>query len=990
MPLALATITASGGAGVLWFDLTDGQGVLQAGADGALVLTGTLAGGRAATVSVVVRDSTPVNAATVVATVIFVTPLSLTASMGEYVVSPDFTGAVHSLGAMGGFGRYSYSRVSGDAGVTVGARGAVWVRSPLAAGSRETAVFVARDEIGGEARFTLSLRVTDFSRGAGDMMFLIGGTDGVANVNDVWRSVDGVSWSAVTEAAGFAVRRNHQAVSFGGSLWVIAGFAESPRRQNFNDVWRSADGSLWELATVSAAFSARSGHQAVVFGGSLWVIGGYDGASNLGDVWRSADGVTWHLATATAFVGRNSHQAVSLGGNLWVAGGWDGRGLRNDVWRSANGVSWELVTDAAAFVGRQGHQMAALGGSLWVVGAFNASEGVGDDVWWSRDGAAWQAATVSAAFLRGRNGNQMVAFGGDLWIVGGSGNDVWRSTDGARWTRVIENAAFSEFSRVFHQVVVHRAAVPFVYEAAEIVVTAPDAAFNVSEDDALPLTVGTLAASGGIGDLRFSLLADAREVARVTEMGAVAVTSFLTGVATVSVLVRDSTPVNSATIVATVAFVTPLGVSPSAADYVVSPGYAEAVFTLSATGGFGAYSYSRVSGDAGITVNADGEVLAAGLAAEGRAMAVFEVRDEVGGAARATVRFEVAVREETEDMYLSGGTSDGNAAGEFADVWRWSATGDNWVLVTATAAFGKRQNHQMVYHGGSLWVMGGWDEEEDLLDDVWRSADGENWTSVVISGDSWGERRGHQAVSHGGNLLVIGGNHYNDVWRSADGEGWTMVAVGGRWSNRRRHQVVSHGGNLWLMGGRFKVGSSEGETNDVWRSADGEMWELVTVAAGWSARLSHQAVSHRGSLWVLGGGVKDGAANNDTWRSANGEKWFKVATSGNWWSARRSHQAVSYDGKLWVIGGRGSTGNFVDVWRSADGDMWERVTLTEGPASRHGHQVLVRRVPVPFVFERVAVAVTGPTMALGVASNDALPLRVATLTASGGGGGATV
>ena len=145
-----------------------GRGVLQAGADGALVLTAALAGGRAATVSVVVRDSTPVNAATVVATVIFVTPLSLTASMGEYVVSPDFTGAVHSLGAMGGFGRYSYSRVSGDAGGYGGCEGGGfgcgrrWRRG---AGRRR---FLWRGmRLGGEARFTLSLRVTDFSRGGG-------------------------------------------------------------------------------------------------------------------------------------------------------------------------------------------------------------------------------------------------------------------------------------------------------------------------------------------------------------------------------------------------------------------------------------------------------------------------------------------------------------------------------------------------------------------------------------------------------------------------------------------------------------------------------------------------------------------------------------------------------------------------------------------------------------------------------------------------------
>ena len=44
-----------------------------------------------------------------------------------------------------------------------------------------------------------------------------------------------------------------------------------------NDVWRSADGQGWELVTASAAFAARVFHQAVSYGGSLWVISGREG-----------------------------------------------------------------------------------------------------------------------------------------------------------------------------------------------------------------------------------------------------------------------------------------------------------------------------------------------------------------------------------------------------------------------------------------------------------------------------------------------------------------------------------------------------------------------------------------------------------------------------------------------------------------------------------------------------------------------------------------
>ena len=102
--------------------------------------------------------------------------------------------------------------------------GVVAVTAGLAVG-RATAVFSVRDERGDAVRFTLRLRVDDVdAEGYGDVaMFVVGGDDG-ARQNDVWRSTDGVAWTAVAAVGSrFSGRRYHQAVFYDGSLWVVGG-----------------------------------------------------------------------------------------------------------------------------------------------------------------------------------------------------------------------------------------------------------------------------------------------------------------------------------------------------------------------------------------------------------------------------------------------------------------------------------------------------------------------------------------------------------------------------------------------------------------------------------------------------------------------------------------------------------------------------------------------------------------------------------------------
>ena len=660
--VTLATVRASGGSGDLRFELVDDFGAFRVGADdGVLVVTSFLDNGVSVSLSVRVSDATPINRATAAVTVFYLAPLSLSVSMAEYVVSPGFGGEVHVLEPVDGWGGYVYERVAGTTAVTVDGEGAVLVMGALAAGERETAVFEVRDGFGGMARFTLRLEVAG-STGeyAEEAMYVIGGGDDMSALrNDIWRSTDGVNWTRIVANAGFSGREDHEAVVFGGKLWVMGGYDNvDPREPRVADVWTTADGANWTLVTAMAAFGDRSSFGLATLGGSLFVFGGVAGGSGFGqqDVWASTDGADWGRVTVSAAFGvRWSMGAVAHGGNLWMSGGSaDGSpGQRQDVWRSADGQDWTFVTDAA-FTLRTAHEMVSHGGSLWVAGGSN-SEGWLADVWASGDNGATWTLKAEGAFPT-RSGFGMVSHGGSLWVVGGNNavkhGDVWASADGERWEQMA--SGLFDGGREDLRLVVFTPS-QFVYERAEIVAESVSLLVAVIDDSALPLTMATVRASGGVGGLHYRLAADSHGVAALRDDGALVVTAFVSGGgrATVTVAITDSTPVNRLEVAVTMAFVESVAFVPSSAEFVVSPILVGAVFSLTATGGFGDYRYVAVDADS-MAVGADSGVVAitAALAAGSTVTAVFEAQDEVGGAARFSLVLQVA---DSADAFFAGG-----------------------------------------------------------------------------------------------------------------------------------------------------------------------------------------------------------------------------------------------------------------------------------------------------------------------------------------------
>jgi hypothetical protein len=184
---------------------------------------------------------------------------------------------------------------------------------------------------------------------------------------------------------------------------------------------------------------------------------------------------------------------------------------------------------------------------------------------------------------------------------------------------------------------------------------------------------------------------------------------------------------------------------------------------------------------------------------------------------------------------------------------------------------------------------------------------------------------------------------------------FTEVSPEADWSNRYEHAAVSFKDRLWIIGG-YNPGEMKSDTyyEDVWSSADGISWELVTDNAPWKGRKGHTVLVFDDgtgeSLFLIGGFSVDEDSgyrqyNNDVWKSGDGENWVRIKDRSepdlgdpDTFYPRMDHASVVANqggvDYMFIIGGRtqleGYEGRinqryFNDVWRSTDGIDWEKL-----------------------------------------------------------------
>ena len=280
-------------------------------------------------------------------------------------------------------------------------------------------------------------------------------------------------------------------------------------------------------------------------------------------------------------------------------------------------------------------------------------------------------------------------------------------------------------------------------------------------------------------------------------------------------------------------------------------------------------------------------------------------------------------------------------------------TGPDWVRVTEAAPWQARDSSGELVYNGRMWLFGGWFQSHEAPPrDVWNSEDGKTWTRVTGEAP-WLHSDLPMTITYGDKMWLMGGwyngrlpghSASNEVWCSTDGATWQQTTAKAAWSPRLASALVEFKGRMFLLGGseNYYFGTAASLKNDVWSSADGIHWELLTADAGWAPRAYHQAAVLDDTIYVFGGGnyVPDYAAHNDVWASKDGKHWTCVSESAPWHS-RLWFSSVVYRDHIWVMGGwsNNPSKNWGDLWYTKDGATWTQLKSAVMWRERHEHSV---------------------------------------------------
>lgn len=199
------------------------------------------------------------------------------------------------------------------------------------------------------------------------------------------------------------------------------------------------------------------------------------------------------------------------------------------------------------------------------------------------------------------------------------------------------------------------------------------------------------------------------------------------------------------------------------------------------------------------------------------------------------------------------------------------------------------------------------------------------WTSISPPENLLG-RNGHSLLCFHNAYWIIGGNR-SDVWRSADGVSWTLMTDTAPFGKLFGHTTTAFNNRLWIVGGKTSVDKF---SSAIWSSGEGVNWRREATLP-FEPRLYHSATYYNNKLWIIGGlsGSENEPMLNDVWSTDDGINWHGNSSSAPF-QQRYGHGCVVFNNALCLAGGFNDAldkqTSYNDVWTSVDGVTWKQLT----------------------------------------------------------------
>ena len=264
----------------------------------------------------------------------------------------------------------------------------------------------------------------------------------------------GYKWEKVTCAAEFSPRDGAGALVFKDSLRLIGGWNPLDKN-NFplvcnNEVWSSLNGVTWsrtkENTFINKNFNKKEDwegrHSAgyAVYKDRMWIIGGDENQGHFQfDVWNSSDGKKWkyvNLNSPVPWGPRVLQHTVVFKNKIWIMGGQtipqfaeSKEKFYNDVWNTEDGINWSLVSKDIPWEAREYHDTTVFDNTIWVIGGVGESDIKNrNDVWFSKNGIDWQELPNTP--WKKRHASSIFIHNNSLFVIAGNNMepDVWKFT----------------------------------------------------------------------------------------------------------------------------------------------------------------------------------------------------------------------------------------------------------------------------------------------------------------------------------------------------------------------------------------------------------------------------------------------------------------------------------------------------------------------------------------------------------------------------------